>query len=113
MIGRHLKFSQHLTANEVHAPIAGTFVGQAHIAGTGPADKTCRECVFWQNAGKPHRYFTDRHSEAPLELHPAECTRPILNKASAKFPHHAPACRLFVENDNPPPAKTTGGKHGT
>ena len=29
--------------------IAKTFLGQAHIAGTGPDGMTCRECTFWHS----------------------------------------------------------------
>lgn len=46
-MAEHLLFSEHLTAKEVHRPIAETYLGQAHIAGTGPEGKTCRECIFW------------------------------------------------------------------
>lgn len=46
-MAQHLLFSEHLTAKEVHRPIAETFLGQAHIAGTGPEGRTCRECRFW------------------------------------------------------------------
>lgn len=46
-MAQHILFSEHLTAKEVHQPIAETFLGQAHIAGTGPEGRTCRECRFW------------------------------------------------------------------
>jgi len=46
-MAQHLLFSEHMTAKEVHRPIAETFLGQAHIAGTGPEGRTCRECRFW------------------------------------------------------------------
>lgn len=43
-MAQHLLFSEHMTAKEVHLPIAETYLGQAHIAGTGPEGRTCREC---------------------------------------------------------------------
>lgn len=46
-MAQHLLFSEHMTAREVHKPIADTYLGQAHIAGTGPEGRTCRECRFW------------------------------------------------------------------
>ena len=46
-MAQHLLFSEHMTAKEIHRPIADTYLGQAHIAGTGPEGKTCRECRFW------------------------------------------------------------------
>jgi hypothetical protein len=46
-MAEHLLFSEHMTAKDVHRPIADTYLGQAHIAGTGPEGRTCRECRFW------------------------------------------------------------------
>jgi len=114
----HLLFSEHMTAKEVHKPIAETYLGQAHIAGTGPEGKTCRECVFWclkrfrknpfggydEHMIQPG-YFSKNHKLHPLEIKKAKCTRPIMNKANRLIPHSAKACRLFEPSDNPSPAK--------
>lgn len=113
----HLLFSAHMTSKEVHQPIAETFLGQAHIAGTGPDGASCRECVFWclirhrkDPAGnyvettEAPGYFGKKHTKSPLELKKARCTRPILNKANRLIPHHAKACRLFERSDRPLPA---------
>lgn len=45
----HLEFGRFLTTSETDHAIRRTFLGQAHIAGTGPAGKTCRECAFFGN----------------------------------------------------------------
>ncbi|CAN7451504.1 hypothetical protein LJR235_002910 [Pararhizobium sp. LjRoot235] len=111
----HLQFSDHLTAKEVHRPIAETHLGQAHIAGTGPRGVTCRECVFW-HAWKYERereeyvacdpgYFGKRHEKTPLELRKAKCNRPILNKANRLIPHHAKSCCLFEASERALPPK--------
>lgn len=111
----HLLFSEHLTAKEVHQPIADTYLGQAHIAGTGPEGMTCRECRFWhvwqtrklasgQTVTVPSDpgYFGKKHEKKPNEIKKARCNRPILNKANRLIPHCAKACRLFEPADNPP-----------
>lgn len=113
-------FSEHLTEAHFDSPIRQTFLGQAHIAGTGPAGATCRECVFWHcwksqrknpdGSPRPSRpvppgYFGKRHEKTPLELKKAYCNRPIANKAKRLIPHHAKACRLFEPEEFPLPAK--------
>lgn len=116
-MAQHLLFSEHLTAKEVHRPIAETYLGQAHIAGTGPEGKTCRECKFW--CLKKFRktpfgnyeehfvypgYFGKKHKSQAGEIKKAKCTRPIMNKANRLIPHDAKSCRLFEAADAPPPA---------
>ncbi|PLT95516.1 hypothetical protein BMJ32_29655 [Sinorhizobium medicae] len=116
-MAEHLLFSQNLTAKEVHRPIAETYLGQAHIAGTGPDGKTCRECIFW-HVWKSRKlaegikkipadpgYFGKRHRKTPCELKNARCNRPILNKANRLIPHSAKACRLFEAAEHVLPAK--------
>ncbi|PLU83398.1 hypothetical protein BMJ22_05100 [Sinorhizobium medicae] len=133
-MAEHLLFSQNLTAKEVHRPIAETYLGQAHIAGTGPDGKTCRECIFWHvwksrkladgiksifwHVWKSRKlaegikkipadpgYFGKRHRKTPCELKNARCNRPILNKANRLIPHSAKACRLFEAAEHVLPAK--------
>lgn len=117
-MAQHLLFSEHMTAKEVHRPIAETFLGQAHIAGTGPEGKTCRECRFWHawkwrklvGGGKEliaadPGYFGKKHKLQPLGLKKAKCNRPILNKANRLIPHGAKACRLFEPAEHPLPAR--------
>jgi hypothetical protein len=114
----HLLFGEHMTSNDVHRPIADTFLGQAHIAGTGPVSATCRECVFWhawkwqklaggggQKVAADPGYFGKGHTKTPCELKKAHCNRPIINKAHRLIPHHAKACRLFEASEHPLPAR--------
>ncbi len=117
-MAEHLLFSDHLTSKEVHRPIAETYLGQAHIAGTGPAGTTCRECKFWclikhrkdsfgnyQEHSVHPGYFSPKHAKAPGEAKKAKCNRPILNKAKRLIPHHAKSCRLFEAAEIVMPAK--------
>lgn len=111
----HLMFGDHMTGAIFDEPIRETFLGQAHIAGTGPEGKTCRECIYWRKMGwkkapdggyeqyvKAPAYFGAKHSKTPNELKKQHCTKPILNKAKRLIPHFAKACRLFEPSDNPP-----------
>lgn len=117
-MGEHLLFSEHLTEAKCDSPIRDTFLGQAHIAGTGPKGRTCRECIWWRLIGKRRQagggivefvkapaYFGKRHKDAPGELKKQRCTRPILNKANRLIPHHAKSCRLFEASEHAPAAK--------
>ena len=117
-MAEQLLFSEGLKPVAGHAAIAATFLGQAHIAGTGPAGATCRECVFWHlikfrkvsdgvydELHVPPGYFGKKHKTTPCEIKKAKCHRPIMNKANRQIPHHASACRLFERNDNAPEAK--------
>lgn len=116
-MAEHLLFSSNMTSSDAHRPIAETYLGQAHIAGTGPSGKTCRECRFWAIKkfrkiadGKYDEYLTNpgyfgkKHTTKPLEIKKAKCNRPIMNKANRLIPHKAKACRLFEQADNPPAA---------
>lgn len=94
--------------------ISNTFLGQAHIAGTGPKGATCRECKFWhsirsfkdQATGKRHQVVVPPpHGAKDGKIKKAQCRRPIRGKAKKAIPHHASACRLFEANPNPPPAQ--------
>lgn len=113
----HIKMNEHLTKAPHDAALLKTYIGQAHIAGTGPEGKTCRECVFWhkwetvkiggdtiERACAPG-YYSDKYSTDPGALKKARCNRPILNEAKRLIPHHASACRLFEQSDNPPAEK--------
>ncbi len=103
----HVEVSPKLKEDAAHLAIAATHVGQAHIAGTGPAGRTCEQCAFWHlwkkvkvgdevrevpaDAGR----FSARHKDRPGERKDALCNKPILNKARRKIPASAVACRFF------------------
>lgn len=109
----HPELNEYLTKASFDAAIRETFIGQAHIAGTGPAGTTCRQCTHFhrwrrdketgRDAIVPPGYYSKRHKESPLELKKAYCNRPILNKARRLIPHVAKSCRLFEKNPTPPP----------
>lgn len=110
----HLMFSDHMTAAEFDHPIRETYIGQAHIAGTGPAGSTCRECDHWHKwkyvsakddyAPVAPGYFSKKHGATPNEPRKAYCNRPMLNKPKRLIPHTAKACRLFQPAESPMPA---------
>jgi hypothetical protein len=54
-MGEFLEINPHLHACDFDAKFRSTYLGQAHLAGTGPAGKTCRECIYWHlwNQGRP------------------------------------------------------------
>lgn len=113
----HIENSKGLTSAPYDAAIRATFLGQAHIAGTGPEGKTCRECIFWhawtrvkvgneyETRPAPPSYFSFRHVDHPGELKRARCNFPIINKAKRSIPHHASACSKFDPAEAPLPAK--------
>ena len=79
-----------------------TYAGQAHFAGTGPAGKTCRECLFWVPAPglSKHAYGNG----IGRELKPCRCQRrmQLVGGVGKEVPHDARACRHFEPSDNPP-----------
>lgn len=100
----------HLCQDAQDAKIARTYVGQAHIAGTGPADKTCRECVFFGRGYRkdgtlapPSHHPVTGHLQGALKL--GRCFKVMPNKAGNAFPHEATACRHFEQNPEPPAAQ--------
>lgn len=113
----HIEVNKGLKSAPHDAAIRATFLGQAHIAGTGPQGKTCRECVHWhvwsrvkigrdyETRPAPPSYFSHRHAEHPGEIKRARCNYPIMNKAKRAVPHHAGACRMFEQSDHVLPAK--------
>ncbi len=115
----HLSITPHLTAADFDCPISNTFLGQAHIAGTGPQGTTCRECKLWgkkkrlkdadgnvvEKIENPKRN-SKRHKEHPGKPKDAYCLKPILNKAKRLIPHHASSCRFFEASERPMPITT-------
>ncbi len=110
----HLEFGNHLKSLPHEDAIRATYLGQAHIAGTGPEGKTCRECTFWgvqcSGIGGAWKvvslgYYSEKDKAGwGGQLHKGGCYRYRHRKSNRKFPHDAQACRLFEENENPPPA---------
>lgn len=98
-------YSPHRTMKDSMRPINSTHLGQAHIAGTGPEGRTCRECIKWHlitYEGKRGPYRRDRNGDGMMELQPQKCRHRILNKTERRVPHDAAACRFFEENSDAP-----------
>lgn len=106
----HLRFSSHLTAAPFDERFRATFLGQAHLAGTGPDNATCRECKFWHvwrgtastRQPAPPGHYAKTNKERAGQLKRANCNYAIPHKAKRRIPHHAKACRFFERSDNPP-----------
>lgn len=56
-MAEQFNISPHMTAADFDCPIRNTYLGQAHIAGTGPEGTTCRQCKHW---GKT-KFVKDEH----------------------------------------------------
>lgn len=87
-----------------------THLGQAHLAGTGPAGKTCRECRFFglvdtKNGGGlvSPGYYAKSSKELANTLKNGKCGAPMPHKANRRFPHYAKSCRLFEQAASPFP----------
>lgn len=107
----HLTFSEHMKPDPIDNAIAATFLGQAHIAGTGPEGRTCRECKHWHKIVRKTDKKTGNVNEFEVapdyvdgELEELRCRFPIANKPAKKVPHFAKACRLFDLNPDALPA---------
>ena len=102
---------------DLSAALKETQPGMAHIAGTGPEGKTCRECVHW---GVPKRIRNDDgelvepkpgtiqpYAYGPGgELRKRRCLRfkRLMGGVNGKtVPHYLSACRHFDATSNPPP----------
>lgn len=104
--------AEHLTRNEGHRYLEKTHLGQAHLAGTGPDNRTCRECKHWYCTRKRADGFYERFhpyeggDDGMMHLGPSKCNYPIAGKAHRRVPHSAEACRLFVAAvDAPEPSR--------
>lgn len=88
-----------------HEMIGQTYLGQAHIAGTGPEGKTCRECRWFGPPGYSGGVEKGIYASCKSggKLRPQKCNRPIANKAPDRIPYDAKACRLFEQRDAPMP----------
>ena len=121
-MGDRFEITRHMTSAEFDDALERTYLGQAHIAGTGPEGKTCRECR-WFGLHDIMRKVSDKKTgaiswktyKAPLHdaagaLRRLRCLRPILNKPKRRFPHTAEACRLFEASEHPHPERIAGKK---
>lgn len=107
---------EHLTTEPGHERFQDTFIGMAHIAGTGPEGSACCECKrFGDVDGKPvKRYGFRKGTKTPGELYPGYCHRFVHGKRFQMFPGDAKSCSLFERSTHPrkfrknPPEKEGG-----
>ena len=103
-----VKINPHFTPEPAHEKIGSTFVGQCHVAGTGPKGKTCRECKYFgrKEPGIYAYYGHQKHCNTPGALKDAYCHNlgDFPGKAFRQFPHTAPACVFFEQSDHAPVA---------
>ena len=81
-----------------------TAPGMAHLAGSGPDNRTCRECLsFYFDKGKPE-YWASSNKSTPNGLKPARCAKykALSQVEGQKFPNNMPACKHFEDNPAPP-----------
>ncbi|MGB7407181.1 MAG: hypothetical protein WA908_01630 [Pontixanthobacter sp.] len=74
---------------------AQTYLGMAHLAGTGPMKTTCRGCMHWHNSGAKFKR---------QEARQAYCNYAIPGKRARMVPASAASCRFF----SAPPPKNRG-----
>ena len=97
------ELTPHLSRDIGHDLIEGTYRGQAHIAGTDPEGRTCRQCIHWGLADGIEVLATGYNPKG--EINQGRCNTLTARKSNALFPHFAKACRLIEESEDPPPAK--------
>lgn len=91
----------HLTPGPIDTLARASYPGMAHFALTGPANATCRECIFFEHG--PHDYRA-KNGKWPGLIEAATCKkyRMITLQYGAKIPDDAPACKYFDANPTPP-----------
>lgn len=92
------KHNQSLHKDGCEARFEQTHFGMAHLAGTGPKGKTCRECSHYRVNMKSGNY------KVSGELKNGRCTLGLPGQSSRTFPHVAQSCRFFEQEANPLPA---------
>lgn len=87
-----------------------TYPGMAHFAGTGPAGKTCRECIFWTGCGERVRYYAKGGVHGGV-IRPQACAKykELMREVGPAVPFTALACKYFAETATPFPITETRG----
>lgn len=80
--GTLLKANPFLHRSEAERAALGSYAGMAHFAGSGPRDRSCCACAFWDglpNVKHAHcRMFTK-----------------LMDREGPKVPRHAASCKYF------------------
>ncbi len=96
------KPEDHLTKVPVQEAVLNTYLGMAHIAGTGPEGTTCRQCIFYCSRNGTHHWYSHKRKDGRAGLLKAHyCNRPIVGKAERMFPSGAASCRLSEPSERP------------
>jgi len=78
-MGDFIQITEHLHACDFDERFRNTYLGQAHLAGTGPTNKTCRECRFWhvmeQYRAAPPRVLRQDEQGSPRPTEKGEVQR--------------------------------------
>lgn len=111
-----MSLKAHLT--EWGATIKGKSVvfirDMAGWAGTGPGDKTCKDCQFydvWDGdylplmRGRLYWVHSSKNAEKGGKLRPQKCLKylEIVGKSGKPIPPDAPSCDKFLQADYPHP----------
>jgi hypothetical protein len=95
--------SLHLTQPnaELGKLIAATPSGMAFWAGTGPANTTCRECMFFDH----QKSYYAKKGIGGGSLNPARCKKysALANRHGDKIEHGTRACKYFERAEVVPP----------
>lgn len=100
---RKYELTPHLSRDIGHDLIEGTYRGQAHIAGTDPKGRTCRQCIYWGLADG-QKVLPPGHNPKG-DINQGRCNTLTGRKSNALFPHFAKACRLIEQRREEIPAK--------
>lgn len=114
MLDPHLTKPQ---GEELAAMQAATVPGMAFWAGSGPAGRTCRECVHWSASGRYIRHRKGNKAKRPEgSLKDQRCdkyARLSYGREGDKLGYHTPACRYFEAlSEDRPAMMRWAGKHG-
>ena len=108
-----LDLDEHLTADKNTSKALITHKGMAHFAGTGPTDKSCRECWNWKISGLSHAYYSKHGKHGPtLKDHPCQKFRALTGSKGPDVPHESIACKYFESSDTPPSINDPRVKRG-
>jgi hypothetical protein len=92
---------KHLTVLDIKFEnrVAGTPIGMAYWAGTGPDGKTCRECV---------NYVFNGYGSRRLKRGPCQRFINLTGIESHNIPFDTASCKEFIQNPKPPTIKDQG-----
>jgi hypothetical protein len=93
--------AQEIPIDEYQSKFRQTHPGQAHLAGTGPAHATCRQCAHFSSDS-----YYSKGGKHGGQLKPGECRKytEMMRASGPRVPHYANACRHFDLSNSIPEA---------